>query len=301
MKNTLRLRFKTIAASLLALLLLLVLPIFSWTGIHNVNPFYKAIKVDGSIAKYLAQNFTLFKLLDFVEKTKFGAIGLYAMLLLLLSIASLYFLIRGLYLLIIKKDLGTKNVDLFLPIQVAACFSGLTALATIGFSFFANTKSGVSAFFCHWPVYVTLMLSIITFAITKYVGDEIRKELLMTGFFHELKKNWVLFAMLIPTFVYFMINNYLPMIGVYYAFTSFNFRDGLWESPFIGLKNFEYLMVSDLFKLTKNTILYNIVFIGLGNIAQIFLPSWLARLPRNGLRVCPKPLCLCLILYPSLF
>ena len=67
-----------------------------------------------------------------------------------------------------------------------------------------------------------------------------------------------------------MINCYLPTLGVYYAFTSFNFRDGLWASPFVGWKNFEFLAGADLFKLTRNTILYNIVFILLGNILQIF-------------------------------
>ncbi|MBO7354452.1 MAG: sugar ABC transporter permease [Lachnospiraceae bacterium] len=83
--------------------------------------------------------------------------------------------------------------------------------------------------------------------------------------------------MLIPTFVYFMINNYLPMLGVYFAFTSFNFRDGLFASPFVGLKNFEFLVKADLFRLTKNTILYNVVFIGIGNILQIFFAILVSR------------------------
>ncbi|MBP3815044.1 MAG: sugar ABC transporter permease [Butyrivibrio sp.] len=83
--------------------------------------------------------------------------------------------------------------------------------------------------------------------------------------------------MLIPTFVYFMINNYLPMLGVYFAFTSFNFRDGLWSSPFTGFKNFEFLIKADLFRLTKNTVLYNVVFIGIGNILQIIFAILVSR------------------------
>ncbi|MBP5332428.1 MAG: sugar ABC transporter permease [Lachnospiraceae bacterium] len=84
--------------------------------------------------------------------------------------------------------------------------------------------------------------------------------------------------MLIPTFVYFMINNYLPMLGVYFAFTSFNFRDGLFASPFVGLKNFEFLVKADLFRLTKNTILYNAIFIGIGNVLQIFFAILVSRI-----------------------
>ena len=70
--------------------------------------------------------------------------------------------------------------------------------------------------------------------------------------------------------MYFIINNYLPMTGVYFAFTQFNFRDGLFASPFVGFKNFEFLVKSNLGRLTFNTIAYNIVFIGLGNVLQIF-------------------------------
>ncbi|MBR4671398.1 MAG: sugar ABC transporter permease [Butyrivibrio sp.] len=83
--------------------------------------------------------------------------------------------------------------------------------------------------------------------------------------------------MLIPTFIYFLINNYLPMLGVYFAFTSFNFRDGLWSSPFIGFKNFEFLIKADLFRLTRNTILYNVVFIGIGNVLQIVFAILVSR------------------------
>ena len=90
------------------------------------------------------------------------------------------------------------------------------------------------------------------------------------GLLKELRKNWVLFLMLVPTFVYFLINSYLPMVGVYYAFTNFNFRDGLWASPFVGFKNFEFLFKGDLVRLIRNTVLYNVAFILLGNLTQIF-------------------------------
>ena len=78
--------------------------------------------------------------------------------------------------------------------------------------------------------------------------------------------------MLAPVLIFFAINNYLPMVGIYYAFTRFSFTGGLFGSPFIGLKNFEFLFNSQtLYNITKNTILYNLVFIFLGNLLQIFV------------------------------
>jgi len=106
-----------------------------------------------------------------------------------------------------------------------------------------------------------------------------------SGFLHELKKNRVLFIMLVPTFIFFIINNYLPMVGIYFAFSKYSIRGGLFGSPFIGMKNFEFLWKSNiLLTITKNTIMYNIIFIFLGNILQVFSAILLSRLIGNLFR-----------------
>jgi putative aldouronate transport system permease protein len=106
-----------------------------------------------------------------------------------------------------------------------------------------------------------------------------------TGFLHELKKNRVLFIMLVPTFLFFIINNYLPMIGIYFAFSKYDIRGGIFHSPFIGMKNFEFLWKSNiLLQITKNTILYNVIFIFLGNFLQVFSAILLSRLIGNLFR-----------------
>ncbi|MFD0671047.1 ABC transporter permease [Cohnella sp. GCM10027633] len=90
------------------------------------------------------------------------------------------------------------------------------------------------------------------------------------GIIHELVKNRILFLMLLPVLAYFFINNYLPMIGVYYAFVQFDFTSSLFQMDFVGLKNFEFLWKSGkLTELTYNTIGYNLAFIGLGNVMAI--------------------------------
>lgn len=109
------------------------------------------------------------------------------------------------------------------------------------------------------------------------------------GFLHELNKNKVLFLMLVPTFIFFLINNYLPMLGIYFAFTEFrvggSFFENLIHSKFVGLKNFEFLFKSNtLLNLTKNTVLYNLLFIILGNVIQVFTAILLSKLIGNAFR-----------------
>lgn len=89
------------------------------------------------------------------------------------------------------------------------------------------------------------------------------------------KKVWdsrTLLLMCLPAVVFFIVFSYCPLPGVYIAFTNYNFRDGIFGSPFVGFKNFEFLIKSgQLWALTRNTLLYNIAFIVLGNILQITL------------------------------
>lgn len=89
------------------------------------------------------------------------------------------------------------------------------------------------------------------------------------------KKVWdnkILLLMCLPAIVFFIVFSYCPLPGVYMAFTNYNFKDGIFGSPFVGFKNFEFLIKSgELWHLTKNTILYNVVFIVLGNVLQIAL------------------------------
>ena len=104
----------------------------------------------------------------------------------------------------------------------------------------------------------------------------------------ELTRNKTLYLMTLPAVVWFLIFSYLPIVGVYYAFTNYNFIDGLFKSPFVGFKNFRYLFNGGLnapvWQLTKNTILYNLVFIFLGNILHCVVAIMLTELPSKRFR-----------------
>ncbi len=82
----------------------------------------------------------------------------------------------------------------------------------------------------------------------------------------------MLFVMCIPAILFFFLFSYMPMPGVYIAFVQYNYRDGIFGSQFVGLRNFEYLWRSGkLLELTRNTILYNVAFITLGNLLAVFI------------------------------
>ena len=88
--------------------------------------------------------------------------------------------------------------------------------------------------------------------------------------FKKLARFWPLYLMLLPGTAYLVINNYIPMTGIVVAFKQYNLRDGLYFSPNVGLKNFEFLFkTNDAWLITRNTILYNLVFIVLGVVLAI--------------------------------
>ncbi len=119
--------------------------------------------------------------------------------------------------------------------------------------------------------------------ITVSVGSIIA---LICGFLVLIWTLWALWKMkvlsaldfmAVPGMLYFFINNYIPMAGIMIAFKKIDYSVGIFKSPWNGLNNFKPLFVSasggilasDAFKITKNTLLYNIAFIVLGIIVGV--------------------------------
>lgn len=90
-----------------------------------------------------------------------------------------------------------------------------------------------------------------------------------------------------PGLIYLIINNYIPMIGAFIAFKSIDFTKGIFKSPWVGLKNFEFLFRnSDAFIMIRNTICYNLCFMIVGTIASVALAIMLCELKgKNGTRI----------------
>lgn len=82
------------------------------------------------------------------------------------------------------------------------------------------------------------------------------------GFFAEIHKNFPLYLMMIPGVVFLILFHYLPMFGIIIAFKKVNYATGIWNSPWVGLRNFEFMFSTpDAWTITRNTIGYNLVFI----------------------------------------
>ena len=76
-------------------------------------------------------------------------------------------------------------------------------------------------------------------------------------------KTWFPFYIfMLPGIAYLLINNYLPMLGLYMAFTKVNLVDGIFSGEFLGLQNFKFLTMSSDFPLIiRNTLVYNLIFL----------------------------------------
>jgi len=92
------------------------------------------------------------------------------------------------------------------------------------------------------------------------------------NFWQKVFKYRVLLLMCLPAMLFFLVFSYIPMPGVYIAFTDFNYAKGIFGSNFVGFDNFTFLFTSGkIAMLTRNSLLYNLAFILLGNTLQIFV------------------------------
>lgn len=90
------------------------------------------------------------------------------------------------------------------------------------------------------------------------------------GFLKKLYKYRVFILMLAPAVIYTLIFAYYPMTGIVMAFKKYNYAGGIWGSPWNGLENFKFFFKSGQAGLvTRNTVLYNVMFIVVNTIAQI--------------------------------
>lgn len=94
-----------------------------------------------------------------------------------------------------------------------------------------------------------------------------------------LKNNWLLLVMLIPAVTFVVIFSYMPMSGLVLAFKTYRVRDGIFGSPWCGWQNFKFLLISGkLWPITRNTILYNLVFLTFNTACEVIFALLLSEL-----------------------
>lgn len=98
--------------------------------------------------------------------------------------------------------------------------------------------------------------------------------------FKQLWKYRAHIMMSLPGFLIFLIFSYIPMAGLVMAFKNFDFKLGIWDSPWNALDNFKFLIASKsiFLQTTRNTIMYYVIFTILGMILEIILAIALDQL-----------------------
>lgn len=88
-----------------------------------------------------------------------------------------------------------------------------------------------------------------------------------------------LYIMAAPVVILLILFNYLPMGGLVLAFKKYDVTKGIWGSAFNGLENFKFLFASsDTFRIIRNTVLYNVVFIITNMVIAVVLSLMLSQL-----------------------
>lgn len=80
-----------------------------------------------------------------------------------------------------------------------------------------------------------------------------------------IRRNVPLLIMFAPVLLYYILFRYLPISGLVIAFKEYNFTDGIWGSPWVGLKYFDLLFHSEQsLQIIRNTLVLGLLTIFVG-------------------------------------
>lgn len=89
----------------------------------------------------------------------------------------------------------------------------------------------------------------------------------------------------LPSVIWYAVFAFLPMFGVILAFKKYRIQPGknffvsLFQSDWVGIKNFEFLFrTKNTYVMLRNTLLYNITFIVLGIVIPVALAIMISNL-----------------------
>jgi len=104
------------------------------------------------------------------------------------------------------------------------------------------------------------------------IKTETKQRLGFSGGIKEIWKNGLLYLMMVPAIAWLILFAYVPLYGIIIAFKKFNYKLGIWGSPWIGLENFRFLFnYHGIGRVFFNTIFLNVLFIAFGTFFSVFL------------------------------
>ncbi len=82
-----------------------------------------------------------------------------------------------------------------------------------------------------------------------------------------LRQNGALLIMALPGVIVVFLVSYMPMPGIVLAFKDYKAALGVWGSPWVGLRNFQFLFNSGIaWEIIRNTVVLNAAFIVAGQV-----------------------------------
>lgn len=103
--------------------------------------------------------------------------------------------------------------------------------------------------------------------------------------FHNMKRDYQLWVMILPAILVIFVFNYIPMYGIQLAFRDYDFSKGLTGGEWRGLFYFKQFMDSYLFTdLMKNTFFISFTTIVVGFPAPIILALILNQIRRKKMK-----------------
>jgi putative aldouronate transport system permease protein len=124
-----------------------------------------------------------------------------------------------------------------------------------------------------WGFWAYIALSLLSI-ILAFVSAGLSRLKVHSG---EFKDHLALLTMLIPGSIFLLVFAYLPMPGVLLAFKNYKLQgtslfESFFKSAWVGLNNFRFIFQTpDAYNMTKNTVVYNLIFIVLGLIASVLI------------------------------
>lgn len=80
------------------------------------------------------------------------------------------------------------------------------------------------------------------------------------GLLYYIGKDWQLYSMLLLPLAFCILFKYVPMAGLYNAFTNYKVKDGFFGKEFVGLETFQKVFKHRLFaESLRNTLLLNVL------------------------------------------
>lgn len=99
----------------------------------------------------------------------------------------------------------------------------------------------------------------------------------------QLIDNMQFLLMALPAIALIFIFSYMPMGGIVLAFKKFNVQKGIFGSPWVGFKNFEFFFTSaDAWRVVRNTVGLNMLFITCKLICSVAFAILLFGLRSKG-------------------